>query len=382
MFKKQKFIIILLFLLVLIGEFIIIEIIINLSKKQDIRNIELFVFISIFSCFYFLICCSIIDFIKSWFFKADSLEKLILYNKNGFIQSGYSNLIFKNYIIKNKINLGFLLTFKLTNHDYISNIFGTKQALFIYNYALKIMIKKLNTKILLLNNVNNEPLFFLNYKYKLWLNKIVDEIFFELPHYAVKGNNRIKLIFKFYGVKYGINESSFDRINDCLFRVSKDKGVNNQNKIIWYQEDKLNKVYYNDNFSLLNKYSVHLEKFNNMYFPVVVKNKKQINIYKIIDNIKSEELKIIFVRNIAFKTLKSFYYKKNGSIILPYFSSIMNHDEFNLSNFLNNIDKIGIKYEKISILFLDKNMDENLKIYKSICETGIKFMQDNYEKIL
>lgn len=376
-FFNQKIILTSILFLFLTLIIIICHLTVSYIFTKEVANVIIFLPIILISSILFFVCFFIIDNILIRITGTNLLRESILFDNKFFVKSSYSESYFNSWVSKNSVDQGLMLLFKIENEEYIYKLLGNKNKKYIYNTILPIITEELRTKFIFLRTENGEFCFFTKIISGKEMFNIIKSILGELPKFIDFRNQQIPILFKFYGAIYGRDANDFKSIMDCIKKATYDSGINNENDIIMYDYKKTLKVNKKNDFLKLEK-SVNLEKVkvdinykNGIWKVFVIFNfKKYEDINKFIEKIDKKDIQELLIRNIAYKALKLFKYEE-GKLELPFLGSIIESSNFDINDFLDSINHIGIKFSNIKIKLLDLSKVNELLIYKKIIDTGI-----------
>lgn len=349
----------------------------------------------------FFILYLIAFYINNLFLNTYRLKTSIKYDNDVFVNNGYSEIAFKQYIKKHEIETGLFITFDFLNIDkllyekgkgvldetqkmflkYIMLYFG-KNCLYFktknneYGIFFKIPKNKLTLKKSVLNNYSNkrpENDFLKNYEL----------IFNEFPNKINFNNNEYDISISCFCSIYGIHSTNFNKLeefNEITRNNFKDLSKQNIVKIYDYKkninfdlQDFVNKK----NELLLDNAEISLvEKKLNIY-----KQKKKMivltselfwtsqNVFNKNDLTfldVNEKDKIFISRNIAYRSLKLFNNyltidkKTSYKLLLSYEFNYLNSEDFNLFLFNKVFDKFHIKLNQIVLCINLLNVNNNI----------------------
>lgn len=342
------------------------------------------------NCVLFLVLYLISIFIYNLIDKTYKLKTSIKYEMNYFVNNGFSEIAFKEYIKKNNIEAGLMLTFdfmgiekflfnegkgiledvKKTFIKYIYLCFGNQCLYFKTNkneYAIFLKIDKF--KINLKKSINNNKLVsrsendFLK-RYELLLKKIPSKINYNNKEYNVH-------ISSFCSI-YGIHSNSFKKLV-YYNELSKQQAISKKNKNIinlFSFENENNKSYDIEKYLLVSK-KLQLDK-------AILKLEEK----ELINANKNVFKKYLFVN--LYWTIHNMYYfddiywKINNQIDLSYtlrnfaYRALNLYKTYNLNENINH-KQIIIDY---SIDYLEKQHDLNSLIKK------LSYLQLDFKNII
>lgn len=338
----------------------------------------------------FVVLYLIANYINTLIENTYKLKTSIKYDNNIFVNSGYSEIAFKEYIKKNNINFGLFLTFDFKNAELILKDKGNftlqeikkqfiKQIYFHYgencfyfktgnnDYGIFLEVDK--RQITLKKSIINNKLIlrtdddFLK-EHETFLKKIPKKINFENKNYD------IQLVC--YGSLYGIHANEYNKLISFNQKL-KSEIYNNKENIIKLYAYKENKNELKQLQKIKKKHNLNKVIFNTEILDVKLNNKKickndliwaEKNIFSYQDlylyNFNETELNIL-IRHFAYKFLSLFKQINQTSNNLLYFLDYsldyVLSNEFNVENFINKIKLFNLSPNKIILNFNLKNVD-------------------------
>lgn len=386
--QKMKFIMITTILLFIIV-FLIYLIFFNTN------NIETFSFNIIINFILFLILYAISLYLFNFINSAYKLKTSIFYDSDYFVNSGYSKQGFEEYIKKNNIQTGLLLTFDILNLDNILLKEGKTASDNVEKTFIKYIFHSLGKNCFYFKTNKNKYAVFLNVdkslinlKCSIENNKLplrtkndflkkYEEILNKFPQVVDFNKNKYSIQIIAFCSIYGIQSNNFYNLIKYNLKTKEQWSINkdvNSIKLYEYKEKEIVNMDKPNYISINNKYNLDNIVLSLVEFEIFdLKKKKKIicyapkirwlqeNIYSF-DMLKNkfydDELAYsIILRNISYRCLilynklKSFEKDSNIRLLLFYPLSKFDDKHFDIITFMQKVNKFDIFAEDVILAF-------------------------------